>query len=129
MKILDFFLFLWVILPSWIRIRNLNADSDPATQINADPDPKPCYHLRYRHNILIFFYFCGSFLPSWIRIWIRFPNLDPLTRLNPDPTRIRICNPGIETPLHSFKKKVSSISTVSVKRIILYTGSGHAGCP
>ncbi len=28
---------------SWIRIRNLNADSDPATQINADPDPKPCF--------------------------------------------------------------------------------------
>jgi hypothetical protein len=33
---------------SWIqiRIRNLNADPDPATQINADPntdpDPKPC---------------------------------------------------------------------------------------
>jgi hypothetical protein len=25
------------ILPSWIRIRNLNADPDPATQINADP--------------------------------------------------------------------------------------------
>jgi len=41
MKILDFFLFLWVFLPSWIRIRisNLNADPDPATQINADPDP------------------------------------------------------------------------------------------
>jgi hypothetical protein len=31
-------------LPSWIRIRNLNADpdTDPATQINADPEPKPC---------------------------------------------------------------------------------------
>jgi hypothetical protein len=43
MKILDFFLF----LPSWIQIRicNLNADPDPATQINADPypdtDPNP----------------------------------------------------------------------------------------
>ncbi len=24
-------------MPSWIRIRNLNADPDPATQINADP--------------------------------------------------------------------------------------------
>ncbi len=36
MKILDFFLFLWVIF----------ALPDPATQINADPetdpDPKPC---------------------------------------------------------------------------------------
>jgi hypothetical protein len=39
MKILDFFLFLWSFLPSRIRIRNLNADPDPATQINADPDP------------------------------------------------------------------------------------------
>ncbi len=39
MKILDFFLF----LSSWIRIliRNLNADPDPATQINADPEPWP----------------------------------------------------------------------------------------
>jgi hypothetical protein len=38
---LNFFLFLWVIFPSWIRIwiRNLNADPDPATQINADLDP------------------------------------------------------------------------------------------
>jgi hypothetical protein len=46
MKILDFFLFCGSFLPSWIRIRNLNADPDPATQINADPDtdpdPKPC---------------------------------------------------------------------------------------
>ena len=35
MKILDFFLFLWVIFAL------LNADPDPATQINADPDPDP----------------------------------------------------------------------------------------
>jgi hypothetical protein len=38
-------------LPSWIRIRNLYADPDPAAQINADPDtdpdPKPCnYGIR-----------------------------------------------------------------------------------
>jgi hypothetical protein len=39
MKILDFFYFCGSFLPSWIRIRNLNADPDPATQINADPDP------------------------------------------------------------------------------------------
>ncbi len=53
MKILEFFLFLWVILPSWIRIRirNLKAEPhpDPATQINADPDadpdPKPCHEV------------------------------------------------------------------------------------
>jgi hypothetical protein len=40
MKILYFFLSF---LSSWIpiRIRNLNADPDPATQITADPDPKP----------------------------------------------------------------------------------------
>jgi hypothetical protein len=39
MKILYFFLFLWVIFALWIRIRirNLNADPDPATQIIADP--------------------------------------------------------------------------------------------
>jgi hypothetical protein len=41
MKILDFFYFCGLFLPSWIRIRirNLNADPDPdpATQINADP--------------------------------------------------------------------------------------------
>jgi hypothetical protein len=52
MKILDFFYFCGSFLPPWIRIRNLNADPDPATQIkadldpatqiNADPDPKPC---------------------------------------------------------------------------------------
>jgi hypothetical protein len=35
MKILDFFLFFWVIFAL------LDPDSDPATQINADPDPKP----------------------------------------------------------------------------------------
>ncbi len=37
MKILDFFYFCGSFLPAWIRIRNLNADPDPATQINADP--------------------------------------------------------------------------------------------
>jgi hypothetical protein len=39
MKILGFFYFCGSFLPSWIRIRirNLNADPDPATQINADP--------------------------------------------------------------------------------------------
>jgi hypothetical protein len=39
MKILSFFQFFWVVLPSWIRIRirNLYADPDPAAQINADP--------------------------------------------------------------------------------------------
>ncbi len=36
MKILDFFLFLWVIFAL------LDPDPDPATKINADPDPKPC---------------------------------------------------------------------------------------
>jgi hypothetical protein len=38
-----FFYFRGSVLPSWIRIRNLNADPDPnpATQINAVPDPQP----------------------------------------------------------------------------------------
>jgi hypothetical protein len=39
MKILDFILFLWVIFAL--------LDPDPANQINADPDPKPCYILFY----------------------------------------------------------------------------------
>jgi hypothetical protein len=48
MKILDFFLyFCGSFLPSWIRIliRKLNTapDPDPATQINAYPDPKPWF--------------------------------------------------------------------------------------
>jgi hypothetical protein len=39
MQILDFFFlyFCGSFWPSWIRIRNLNANPDPATQINADP--------------------------------------------------------------------------------------------
>jgi hypothetical protein len=39
MEIQDFFDFVELFLPSWIRIRNLNADADPdpTTQINADP--------------------------------------------------------------------------------------------
>jgi hypothetical protein len=55
MKILDFFLFLWVLSASWIRIRirNLKADPYPATQINADPDtdldPKPWFRGRFPH--------------------------------------------------------------------------------
>ncbi len=53
MKILDFFLFLWVIFAL------LDPDPDPATQINADPDPdtdpvsKPCLQARsLRHHRL-----------------------------------------------------------------------------
>jgi hypothetical protein len=37
MKILYFFLFLWVIF----ALLNADPDPDPATQINADPDPDP----------------------------------------------------------------------------------------
>ncbi len=40
-KFWTFFYFCGLFLPSWIRIRNLNADPDPATQINADPDTDP----------------------------------------------------------------------------------------
>ncbi len=50
-----FFYFCGPFLLSWIRIPSLNADPYPATQINADPDPKP-------------YFFCRSFLPSWLRI-------------------------------------------------------------
>jgi hypothetical protein len=85
MKILDFFYFVGF-LPSWIRLRihNLNADPDPATQINANPcgsgsgsetlsyclsvvDPDP-YWTRIQSD-------------HWIRIWIRNLNTDP----DPDP--------------------------------------------
>jgi hypothetical protein len=37
MKILYFFLYLWVIFAL--------LNPDPATQINADPDPEPCSSL------------------------------------------------------------------------------------
>jgi hypothetical protein len=45
MKILYFYLFLWVIFALLDPDPRLNADPDPATQINADPDPdpQPCY--------------------------------------------------------------------------------------
>ncbi len=43
MKILYFFLFLWVVFalldPDPDPATQINADSDPATQIYADPDP------------------------------------------------------------------------------------------
>ncbi len=38
-EISKFFLHLWVIVPSWIRIRIPNTDPDPLTWLN--PDPKP----------------------------------------------------------------------------------------
>ncbi len=65
MKILDFFLILWVIFAQIrTRIRNLNADPDPATQINADPcgtdpdtdpDPKPCFLLNHFFHFALYF--------------------------------------------------------------------------
>jgi hypothetical protein len=45
------FYFCVSFLPSWIRIRNLNADPDPTTQINADPDPKP-WVLRSLYHVV-----------------------------------------------------------------------------
>ncbi len=53
MKILDFFLFLWVIFAL------LDPDPDlqfePATKINADPDtdpdPKPCFFHRQKRRL------------------------------------------------------------------------------
>ncbi len=49
-KFWTFFYFCGSFLPSWIRIRirNMNADPDSATQINADPDPpKPCFEATF----------------------------------------------------------------------------------
>jgi hypothetical protein len=44
MKFLDFFLFLWVILPSWIRIRIPDSESGSGstdlTESRSEPDPK-----------------------------------------------------------------------------------------
>jgi hypothetical protein len=40
MKILYFFLYLWVIFAL------LDPDPEPATQINADPDPQPCFNVQ-----------------------------------------------------------------------------------
>jgi hypothetical protein len=53
MKNLDFFHFCGSYLSSWIRIRNLNADPDPATQINADPCGS-----GYGSETLFFLYIC-----------------------------------------------------------------------
>jgi hypothetical protein len=53
MKILYFFLFLWVIFAL------LDLDPDPATQINADldpdtePDPQPCRKRNNRERIVL----------------------------------------------------------------------------
>jgi hypothetical protein len=57
MKILFFFYFCWSFLPSWIRIRirNLNADPNPATQINADPCGSGSETLSVDHNLDSFF--------------------------------------------------------------------------
>jgi hypothetical protein len=49
MKILYFFLYLWVLLPSWIRIR---IQQLKLMRIQVDPDPQPwtiCYLLVYNH--------------------------------------------------------------------------------
>jgi hypothetical protein len=74
MKILSFFLFFFLtFLPSWIRIRNLYADPDPAAQINADPDPKPCNSIADPNP-----YAC--------------PDPDPFVRgTDPDPNLIVFC--------------------------------------
>jgi hypothetical protein len=54
MKILNFFLFLWLIFAL------LDLDPDPATQINADPDLQPCF------NALILAY-CLRCIDTWHR--------------------------------------------------------------
>jgi hypothetical protein len=66
MKILNIFIFLWVIFAL------LDPDPDPATQINADPDPdpKPCKeqiinmdpdHLAKLIQVLIRISTCGIY--------------------------------------------------------------------
>jgi hypothetical protein len=39
MKILYFFLYLWVVF----ALLDPDPDTDPPTQINVDPDPQPCH--------------------------------------------------------------------------------------
>ncbi len=54
-KFWTFFYVCGSFLPSWIRIRNLNADADPdpATQINADPSGSGSETLHMMNFILI----------------------------------------------------------------------------
>jgi hypothetical protein len=87
MKILYFFLFLWVFLPSWIRIRNLSADPDPATQINADPDPEPWFLSSRKYDPG-----CSS--------RIRILNFDPSQI--PEPVVKKTPDPGSATLLQIF---------------------------
>jgi hypothetical protein len=44
MKFLYFFLLLWVIFAL------LDPNPDPATQMNADPDPQPCQKVLFSYN-------------------------------------------------------------------------------
>jgi len=50
MKILDFFLFFWVIFALLDPDPQFNVDPDLATQINADPDQYTLYQMRATCN-------------------------------------------------------------------------------
>jgi hypothetical protein len=99
MKILYFFLFLWVIFcPTgsgfvfWMRIRIriqqliLMRLHNPAEGEAFNPQKRTSNTSKHE-NSLPFFYFCGSFLPSWIRIRIlnADPDPDPATQIDADP--------------------------------------------
>jgi hypothetical protein len=71
MKILYFFLYLWVIfeilyffLYLWVIFALL--DPDPATQINAEPDPQPCSKCLFigQEALPNFTFKCWSLLAS-----------------------------------------------------------------
>ncbi len=64
MKILSFFLFYGSFLPSWILIRNLYADPDPAAQINADPCGS-----GYGSETLVTRYRNGTDTSAWLHQW------------------------------------------------------------
>ncbi len=68
-KFCTFFHFCGSFLTSWIliRIRNLNPDPDPATQINAEPLPWPLHWVSY----LI------SEITSVVVLWIVDPDRNP----------------------------------------------------
>ncbi len=83
MKILSFFLFFWVIFPSWIRIRKLKL-----MRIHADPDPKPwkkqCFRLRRKRYISRSW---NIYLCSKLKTEVSFECLHPgpATQMNADP--------------------------------------------
>jgi hypothetical protein len=58
MKILDFFLFLCIILPSWIRIRiqQLKINVDPSGSGSADQNPASMYANKNSYRVSLTFH-------------------------------------------------------------------------